>query len=316
MIFRLKQAVNLVILTVMTVTFAGCVKQDAKECPRSAFMRFAYTHNSSNTDKFQEQVRSLTILIYDNNGKFLDERHMTCEELEGGNRYALDLEPGKYKIVTWGNYNDKFYDLTSEEDISTMRLSLLRNNDNSVSESCSLFHGYSEIEITKNKNVEILVPLIKNTSLIRIVLENENSNTRVCLDTDFCVRISGINTIYTYDNNMADESESCPAIYLPSYEQESDNSYLADFYIQRMFVDNDKLKLTIQDINYPEELIYDIWLTEEILNTVPEISTDSDLDKHDEITIRFNLKLSGSAWTVSAIYINDWEYIPDSMGGI
>lgn len=303
----------------VAVSLMGCFPEDDDGCRKAVYLRLSYTLNRHETDKFSEQVNNLNILVYNEDGTFRESHSIGCGKLDANNRYKLDLEPGKYKIVVWGNCTDDSFLLTEGPSYTQMRMHLKAEADNSVSQCSSLFHGFADIDVAQDG--EHHIEMIKNTNLIRVVIEDLGNtraagNTRVCPDTHFSVRISGNNGIYTYDNQLTNECATQPLTYLPAYGRTEAQDVKAEFTVLRMFCDrSDMLNLTLRDTRFPDsEPIHDLWLTEKILSTIPEVNTDRDLDKYDEYEIRFQVRFNGT-WSVVKIYINDWE-LTESSGGI
>lgn len=66
-------------------------------------LRFVYDYNMEYADAFPKQVDCLTLLIYDDNDRYVAARTVTGPELRDENyRMTLDLDAGAYRFVAYG----------------------------------------------------------------------------------------------------------------------------------------------------------------------------------------------------------------------
>lgn len=316
---RLKVA----LLLLLTGVFSGCVSDDTSGCIGQAYLHFEYTHNASLKNLLTEQVEYVNLFFYDEQGNLNTSRCVHIQDLDANGGIRLEVPPGDYTLIAWGNNDENKFELRDVSTLNGLRLSLLEDRDGYASNIPTLFYGGALFSASATYPVENRLSLIKNTNHIRFVLVDVTPVvSRVPIQpaiqgTDFRVRLLGCNWLYNYENNLDAAARGHKMEYKPANCINTDNQPQTEFDILRMFSDNScQLEFVIEDVRYPNaEPIKRKWLTSKILETIPDVKNDSDLDRYDEYVIRVELRQYNQTWVVVRMFINDWE-IKEFEGGI
>ena len=190
--------------------FQSCnaLYDDLDPCPQGVRLRFVYTYNMEFANAFPSQVDCLTLLVYDENGVFVDSFTETSDVLSDENwRMTIDLAPGKYRFQAWGGLADEnaSFHFSSQPDTTPMQnLQVAIDADCMTSPTGTrlhpLFYGDLEMEVpTQSTNyVEGTVEMMKDTNNLRILLQNLSGEPAD--GDDFVFTITDDNTLLGYDN--------------------------------------------------------------------------------------------------------------------
>ncbi|MDE5796243.1 MAG: FimB/Mfa2 family fimbrial subunit [Muribaculaceae bacterium] len=196
------------------------IYDDLDPCPRGASLRFVYDYNMEFANAFPSQVDCLTLLVYDENGVFVDSFTETSEVLANEDwRMILPLEPGKYRFVAWGGITDEkasFHFTQNPAAVAMQDMQVAMNADCMTSpvgtRLHSLFYGELMMEIPEESTdyIQDTVYMMKDTNNIRILLENLNGKPSD--GADFIFTITDDNTLLSYDNKLVADNQY---IYYP-----------------------------------------------------------------------------------------------------
>ena len=92
-------------IVLINFAFSSCerIYEDLAPCPHGVSLRFIYDYNMEYANAFAKKVDCLTLLVYDENGNYVDTRIVTGTELQDENyRMKLDLKQGNYHFVAYG----------------------------------------------------------------------------------------------------------------------------------------------------------------------------------------------------------------------
>lgn len=319
-----KVALSLVVAGMLS----GCHNDDTSDCPGTVYLRFNYTHNTSSEDRLRDQVQYLNLYFYNPAGELSRTQRVEVGQLDARGGISLNLPPDNYTMVAWGNNDAAQCEIRNAERLDDLRLSLREDAQGYVCHHSSLFHGRSSFVASVTEPVESQVSLIKNSNHIRVVLVDVTGTppgtrgAEPLPGTDLRVRIRGCNWLYDGENNLDPAARQRAMEYQPTPSFSADGWPQAEFDILRMFSDNScQLKLSVEDTRYADDYaeanpVHDLWLTQQIIDTVPEVNTDDDLNRHDDFEVRLEVKLGPDrTWSVHRILINDWE-VGNSIGGI
>ena len=83
---------------------SSCINDDLDDCPAPApsklSLSFDYTYNVKNADAFAEEVKTINVYAFDENGKFFDSYIESKEQFEQGHTMEITgLKDGKYTFV-------------------------------------------------------------------------------------------------------------------------------------------------------------------------------------------------------------------------
>lgn len=176
--------------------------EDLEPCPQGARLRFVYNYNMEFANAFPSQVDCLTLLVYDENGVFVDSFTETSRVLADENwRMTIPLAPGKYRFVAWGGMADdksSFHFTQTPASVNIQDLQVAMNNECMTSpvgtQLHPLFYGDLEMDIPEESMdyEEATVYMMKDTNNIRILLQQLNG--KPVNDNDF-------NFVIADDNN-------------------------------------------------------------------------------------------------------------------
>lgn len=183
------------------LSFQGCMEDDLSVC--GANLRFTYTQNVDGVDKYAGSVGRINLFIFDSSNQFMGEY-----TLENTNNIDLNLMPGIYSLVAWGNLNED-YKLTpfvlGETTINEAMLSLSRANDTISTLPTDLYFGAKmnvEIEPKVQTEQPLTIDLMKNTNNISVTSIGLPIVTRSA-DDEFICKIISTNGDYNFDNSIA-----------------------------------------------------------------------------------------------------------------
>lgn len=192
------------------VMSCSAIYEDLEPCPQGARLRFVYNCNMEFANAFPSQVDCLTLLVYDENGVFVDSFTETSKVLaDEGWRMTIPLAPGKYRFVAWGGTADgkSSFHFTQNPAGTPMRdVRVAMNSDCMTSpvgtQLHPLFYGFLDMEIPDGSMdyVEETLPMRKDTNNIRILLDNLNGAPAD--GDDFIFSVIDDNTLLSYDNSV------------------------------------------------------------------------------------------------------------------
>ena len=91
--------------TVLGVTMVSCsniLDEEVVDCSVEYRVKFKYDHNMKFADAFANEVRSVTLYAFDENGKFVYQRTEQGDMLgEDGYTMPVEVNPGNYRFITW-----------------------------------------------------------------------------------------------------------------------------------------------------------------------------------------------------------------------
>ena len=91
-------------IVLINFAFSSCerIYEDLAPCPHGVSLRFIYDYNMEYANAFAKKVDCLTLLVYDENGNYVDTRIVTGTELQDENyRMKLDLKQVYTRRRNW-----------------------------------------------------------------------------------------------------------------------------------------------------------------------------------------------------------------------
>ncbi len=324
------------LLAILGMTATSCsniLDEEMVDCSVEYRVKFKYDHNMKFADAFANEVRSVTLYAFDENGKFVYQRTEQGEML-GEDNYSMPVEvtAGEYRFIAWagleGEESFSVPALTQGEstiDELTCRMNRInvRTDGTAVinKDLKPLWHG----EVTKHSFTSraameqvLTIPLIKNTNNVRIVLQHL-SGSAVEVDK-FTFTITDENGLMNYDNSLlVDEPLTYYAWRKDDGVADMDNENtrtqttigvaIAELTVGRLVLENNPI-LTIT--NDKGEKVLSIPLIDYALlvkgHYNREMSDQEYLDRQDEYNMTFFLDENGH-WASSTIIINDWKIV-------
>lgn len=219
----MKQRNNLLIriaamafMAMVAVFIPSCdsfVYDDLDPCPQGVRLRFVYDYNMEFANAFPSQVDCLTLLVYDNEGRYVKSFTQTTDELLSDEnwRLVIPLPSGEYTFEAWGGMacslsSFKFNAEPQSQPLGALSVAL----DNSLLTSPRgnrlhpLFFGQLDVVVPEKSidYVDATVEMKKDTNNIRILLNNI-SGAPIAGD-DFVFSITDNNTLLDCDNAVID----------------------------------------------------------------------------------------------------------------
>lgn len=309
------------------------------DCSLEYRVKFKYDYNMKYADAFSNEVKSVTLFAFDDNGKFVYQRTEQGDILAADDySMPVEVEPGDYHLVSWaGLEGEESFSIpvlsqgTSTIDDLTCKMHRIngRAADGSaiINEDLKpLWHG----EVTKHSFTSraatqqvITIPLVKNTNNIRIMLQHL-SNEAVNSDK-FEFNIIDENGLMNYDNNLLkDETLTYYAWHKSDGVADMDNGgarnttsvgvALAELTVGRLVVENNPT-LIVTNKETGKEVIRLPFIKYLVMvkgNYNKNMSDQEYLDRQDEYSMTFFLDKNDN-WASSSIYINSWRVVTQNV---
>lgn len=320
----------------------GCNNQvydDLDPCQANYHLKFRYDYNMKYADAFPAEVNSVAVWAFDSEGKLVWSHKEEGENLSSDNyRVDVPLPPGKYDFITWcGLSSNSPFNIDTETPSTLSELGTtlsLSDNVRATSDDLDskiplsgLYHSLlKDVELKDTPHAEtdneILLPLIKDTNYIKILLQNLDG-TEMKTD-DFSFHITGGNTRLEYDNTygVSDEFHYHPwnltsaSVALEGENPEdgvvtSVSSVLAELHTSRLMADSKSLLVVHRNTDNKD--IIRIPLVNYLLlvkgNYQP--MTDQEyLDRQDDYSMTFFIDSDLNWYSPVGIYINAWHVVP------
>ncbi len=294
----------------------GCMKEDYSNC--GIYLRFKYTNNPEEVDKFVEEIKVINIFVFDENKQYVGGwTHNSAL----GNEIRLPLDQGTYTFVAWANLSEHFQYTELKVGSTTFDeaiLSLTRDAEQTVAvHPQPIYHsiagnvyvkamGIQKQEMdfmhdVNHVNVTIDGLPIQNAPVVGRALEPASSSS-------FALMVMANNADLKFDNSL---KVNAPFVnYTPAYRQ-TEMSLSAGFTLMRLYAgDNSRLKLLHQGESGIWTTLYDESLSGLIMKN-PNI----DFVRMSEFDIKLKLDYT---YSVIGLTVNGWEMVEndDGQGGI
>lgn len=319
----------LLMATACGAMVASCddlIYDDLEACEVEYRVKFKYDYNMKYADAFPHEVHSVTLYVFDANGRFVLQQTEQGEALADKNyTMGIELPQGNYDFITWAGLENQesFTVPVLMAGTSTMQDLTCRMNrnwvdgENQVGYLKPLWHGKASLTVTGPDKVSELriveVPLVKNTNTFRIILQ-QLSVTPIDVE-HFEFVIEDGNGYMAHDNRLLDDVS---LTYYPYHRatgsaeagasgEEQLNVAIAELSVGRL-VETQNPILTITNRN-SGAVVFSIPLVKylAVCKTVAnyDMSLQEYLDREDEYVMHFFLD-EGGEWINTQIIINDW----------
>ena len=323
---------TMLLMAASSFTSCNVLSEEAEDC--AVYVQFKYDMNMEFTNSFQHAVNSVTLYAFDDKGKLAFQKTEEGEILkQDGYRMRLDeishYDKAEYDFIVWaGEPNNESFSIPlltvgqhSKEDLYCQ---LNRAGGGIVKDDLEdLFHGQvSSVSLGRSVDSEmpeVVIPLVKNTNSIRIVLQQVSGAP---LDVnDFRFTITDKNGKMNYDNTlMEDEQLTYQAWHTGNGnatmgDEEGRvavtelNLAIAELSVARLMADEDPI-LTITKATGEEVLsipLIDCCLLYKRAK-YEDLSNQEFFDREDEYNFTFFLDEYDN-WISSTIIINSWRYV-------
>ncbi len=301
----------------------NAIYDDLDECPQGLRLRFVYDYNMEFANAFPSQVDCLTLLIYNEEGRYVATRTASRPGLENENyRMTIDLPEGKYHLLAYGGMDctqSSFHFVETPADGTLMQNVEVEMNSGYVDVSKGrelhpLFYGSLDaaVEATDTEYREETVPMMKDTNNLRILLQHLDGSP---VDSElFDFKLTDDNTLMNYLNAPVPTSMSVYAPWVTGSASAGLNPdgseailAYAEFSFARLVTSNSpRLLVTLRAdgsevINIPL-INYLALLKSDHYN---KMSTQEYLDRESRWSMIFFLG-ENNVWIRTHIVINDW----------
>lgn len=331
-----KMRVWSILLTVLGASLVSCsniLDEEDVDCSVEYRVKFKYDHNMKFADAFANEVRSVTLYAFDQEGKFVYQRTEQGDILgEDGYSMPVEVEAGDYRFITWAGLEgeESFSVPVLTPGVSTIdeltcrmnRISTRSDGTAIVNEDLKpLWHGdVVQHSFTSRAAMvqELTIPLVKNTNNVRIVLQHL-SGSPVEVEK-FTFTITDENGLMDYDNTLLNDE---PLTYYAwrtddgvadlnadgSRAQTTIGVAIAELTVGRLVLENNPI---LNITNDKGELVLSIPLIDYALLVKGyynrDMSDQEYLDRQDEFNMTFFLD-ENDRWVDSYIVINSWKVV-------
>lgn len=334
----MKRFVNIALLVLTAVVFAGgmtscdsLLYEGEGDC--GVILRFKYDFNMKYADAFPNEVHSVALYVFDQEGKLVTKVVEEGISATSEDYYmTVPVEEGIYDLVAWcGLAETQSFtvpDVATKAELQC-RLNTVKDaagNPRMGTRLGDVFYGCVEDvnlqRLAPGSVNTVVIPLVKNTNSIKVLLQAlENDETLTHQNYSF--EIVDNNAVLGWDNNVV----ASPVCYDPWSKSQASvdvgtkadklTAALAEFSVNRLIKrDTDKAMLVVKDLRYDKEVIrialVDFFLM--VKGHYGHDMTDQEyLDRQDDYTITFyidNRKDDVSTWFIAmGIYINGWHVV-------
>ena len=304
------------------------------DCTPKFKVGFRYDMNMKFVDAFSTEVKSVSLYVFDSNGKFVKSFESTVDAM-ASNDYMMDVDlvPGRYSLLAWCGLNDGLnsYDVPSlTPGTSTMQelKNTMKRQAAVVGEIDQLYHGMVDAVFPDEEGVHTaIVPLTKDTNRLKVVLQDLTNSKNV---SDFKVFVTAENGKMDYDNSlMADElltyepyfsqvGSSEIIVSTRAGEQSGGNTYnllMTEMNFGRL-VKNWRTPYKLHITDASGNNLITVSLVELFLLVKGKENQNMDdqeyLDREDDFNMTFFLYGSGEeteTYISAEIIINDWKVV-------
>lgn len=331
-----KTTTTLPVLMLLSVLFVmtACdgIYEDEGDCSVHYHVKFRYDMNMKFADAFAHEVNSVTLYVLDEQNNVVWQGSEQGEALaQEGYAMEVDVAPGSYSLLAWcglagGNSFAVPVSSRKEDLICSLKREHKLDGTAYVKEDLNrLYHGYLEKQTFSSEEGThtFVVPLVKNTNNIRVVLQHLSGEP---VDKDkFTFSITDENGVMNWDNKLlSDEPVTYYAWHtdsgtagiddVDSRTVSSFSAAIAELTTARLVKEKaPRLKVT----NDKGETVFSIPLIDYALLVKGEYNRRMDdqeyLDRQDEYNMVFFLD-EGDRWMDAYIYINSWKVVLQETG--
>lgn len=287
----------------LVILFSSCISDNYGRC---LGIRLSLSYPSAG-----ERCEKIHIFVFDGDGSLFSTYEKTGRQVYPGVTYLLQVPPGKYTVVAWGDVHEDYSFIRKDVAQTSSRqmipgselerfrmLVALDPGINSLSRALNpVFHASEyDIDLKEGEAADLELEFVKNTNRIRV----KTSGLPPGISYEkLDVGIRSSNWQYHFDNSVPRDAEAI--IYKP-YERRVDKEVsVSDLSVLRL-IDSANPVFYIKD-GETGDILYQRNLISLLMN-LPY----TDLDKEDY----FEIELDFEGPTI-AIKINGWEIIDNNQ---
>lgn len=307
----------LMLIAIVCITAACCIREDLSECNSELILRFRYTLNTQNQNLFETNVSNVNVYLFDADNKYIG-LYKSSKAMSNQDLMRIELPEGKYSAVVLGaNYNTYKVgeiDNTSnsiatelikgETDINNFRLELLTqaSSDGYLYPSSKPDHIYMgsvySVASLPNNEAIVDVDLIKLTK--DIVVNVINTNELPTKSYEYDATIKNQNGRYDH-HSITDNTHGVVKYNINEYVQSKDTLSMKT-RVMRLMVDDtptlDIINTASSQTLYSKNMIDLIMLTN-------KYKTQEDIDREDQF--EFNILMYKDI--LMSVTVNGWVVV-------
>ena len=331
---------TLIACATCAVVSCSAVYDDLEECPAGLRLRFVYDYNLKFADAFANEVKSVNVWAFNEDGKFVWHGSADGEELRHPDFYMeVPVGDGTYDFVAWCGLkdNDGFsidtYQPESVEELrTTLQTRATEEGEISDTRLGNLYHAVAdgivyEVNPFRPSVLDVTMSLVKNTNDVRILLQHLDGSP--FSPDDFSVTITYPNALLDHRNAIRPETpaviykawnvkygQTTPPDYAPARATESVAALMHEHSISRLMADEEAV-LSVRRNTDNREIIR-INMTDYLLMvrghyedaTGREIGEQEYLDRQDDYSMHFILDQNNNWYKAAGVFINSWAVVP------
>lgn len=323
--------------TVVALMFSSCdsaIYDYEGDCSVNYQVKFKYDMNMKFADAFASEVTSVKLFAFDQSGTLVamqeETNPATLSQMDAlgnpGYLMPLSLKPGTYDLLAWGGLgNQESFELLGNPSIGTTKLAdiqtKMKRAEATVDKDLNrLFHGLkTQVSFIDEPGTHTtIVPLMKNTNNIRIVLQHLSGEEVVADNFEFA--ITDNNGWMAHDNSLVEDETltykpwRVDAATAGMGEEGTDevSAAIAEFTVARMMYDHRSSMVLTVTHKETGEKVFSIPVIDYALMVKGKynesMSNQEYLDRQDEYNMTFFLNEDGS-WASSSVIINSWRVV-------
>lgn len=332
--------------------FCSCdLINDESDCVESVnVFEFTYDMNLKFADAFKAEVKSVTLLGFDQAGTLVYAQRARQSEMgPDGNKLTVSLEPGTYQFLVWGGDYDNHFNIADAQiglsKLTDFTCKLLTEATHPDSPTAPATHGHSSNRLehlyhalvtlkldyaSPSNPAHHTINLTKDTNTIRVMLQQQNRESQLRAE-DFIFEITDRNGHLNHDNTMHSDPDQGHVMYHPWHMSEASTDYntddsradgtehldvvLAELTTSRLHPDNN----TTLTVRHRENgnVLFSIPLQKYALmirnSQFSGMDAEEYLDRQDDFSLTFILD-ENQRWTAVVINVLDWRVTYSQQG--
>lgn len=346
-----KEASKLAMLSLLAATMLSCdsvLDFEEGDCTVEYRVKFKYDYNMKYANAFANEVSTVTLYAFDDDGNFVYQQAESGEKLKSDDySMKVEIDPGNYHLVAWAGLDDKSFAIPlmrngestiDQLNVKTNREVLTRADGNTDDISyivtgdnrklSPLWHAEStNVSLTRSARDKVItMSLVKNTNNLRIILQQTGGEGLDVDNFEFSI---------TDDNGFMDSHNALMKDdmlkYLPFYrtdgvveeaktradgteEEPAISVAIAQITTGRLMADKNPILRIINKKTQTEVLSFPLIRYLLLTKNQEHVLGDQEyLDRQDEYNMTFFLD-KNQTWLQTTIIINGWTIRLNDVG--
>lgn len=158
-----------ILIMLTTMIFIGCIDDSTDDCPinteENFILKFRYQSNGSE-QLFTQRIQQVTVFIFNQEGKYIATRTVNLDDLMVFPGITMNLEPGNYRIICWGNISSRTFISTLGENSTFTNASLSNTavrNGTAATDGDLLYYASDNISLSSPLKATTIENIIERT---------------------------------------------------------------------------------------------------------------------------------------------------------